>query len=169
ALVGRGTRGYIAVDVDDQQLVFLKDVWPAVGEETETLSVIQTYRRLAEHQVPFLADFAYGGEVPLDWRDTTSPAQSAPNWMFARDHPEYAARTDGDVRLVGKKHVRMVFKKIGRPLHTVKSPKELATITYHALISHDVAVRKALILHRDISNGNILIDKDGKGMLIDWE
>lgn len=25
------------------------------------------------------------------------------------------------------------------------------------------------MLHRDVSGGNILIDKDGQGMLIDWD
>ncbi|KIM39244.1 hypothetical protein M413DRAFT_48285, partial [Hebeloma cylindrosporum] len=34
---------------------------------------------------------------------------------------------------------------------------------------HDAAYFDAKILHRDISVGNILIDKDGDGFLIDWD
>jgi RIO-like serine/threonine protein kinase len=35
--------------------------------------------------------------------------------------------------------------------------------------AHDAAYFKASILHRDISVGNILIDEDGDGFLIDWD
>ena len=36
-------------------------------------------------------------------------------------------------------------------------------------LAHSAAYEVAKILHRDISGGNILIDKDGNGMLIDWD
>ena len=35
--------------------------------------------------------------------------------------------------------------------------------------AHGAAHRDAKVLHRDISGGNILIDKDGRGVLIDWD
>lgn len=35
--------------------------------------------------------------------------------------------------------------------------------------AHGAAYEQAKVLHRDISAGNILIDKDGKGVLIDWD
>lgn len=37
------------------------------------------------------------------------------------------------------------------------------------VLAHSAAYEDAKILHRDISGGNILIDKDGCGMLIDWD
>ena len=33
----------------------------------------------------------------------------------------------------------------------------------------DAAYEDAKVLHRDVSGGNVLIDKDGEGMLIDWD
>ena len=36
-------------------------------------------------------------------------------------------------------------------------------------LAHSAAYEVAKILHRDVSGGNILIDKDGNGMLIDWD
>ena len=36
-------------------------------------------------------------------------------------------------------------------------------------IAHAVAYEKAHVLHRDISPGNILINRKGEGMLIDWD
>jgi len=37
------------------------------------------------------------------------------------------------------------------------------------LIAHTAAYNKAQILHRDISARNILITKEGTGILIDWD
>ena len=37
------------------------------------------------------------------------------------------------------------------------------------LPAHSAAYEDAQVLHRDISGGNILIDKEGRGMLIDWD
>jgi RIO-like serine/threonine protein kinase len=37
------------------------------------------------------------------------------------------------------------------------------------LLAHTAAYNKTQILHRDISAGNILITKEGTGILIDWD
>jgi RIO-like serine/threonine protein kinase len=37
------------------------------------------------------------------------------------------------------------------------------------LIAHTAAYNRTRILHRDISAGNILITKEGTGILIDWD
>ena len=37
------------------------------------------------------------------------------------------------------------------------------------LLGHSRAYKRAKIFHRDISAGNILIDENGEGILIDWD
>ncbi|KAI0030624.1 hypothetical protein K488DRAFT_24944, partial [Vararia minispora EC-137] len=145
--LGRNTRGFIAVDLDARELVYFKDTW--ISSSNRCPSEITTYRRLAEAGVPFLPDFTYGGAVPF------------------REQGYYF---DGSVTKIQERvHQRMVFKKIGRPIFTFHSTRELVTVLYHALQAHDAAVQRARILHRDISDNNIMIDKDGNGMLIDWD
>jgi serine/threonine protein kinase len=39
----------------------------------------------------------------------------------------------------------------------------------HVFIVHNEAVVLAGVLHRDISGGNLLIDRKGHGMLTDWD
>jgi len=83
------------------------------------------------------------------------------------------------------RHYRMGFLTVGRSLLRFKSSHEYVSaiadamegehifltrgiIIYH-LSAHQCALVKAGILHCDISVGNILIDKDGRGLLIDWD
>lgn len=42
------------------------------------------------------------------------------------------------------------------------------TILIPASLAHEDAVKKSLVLHRDLSPGNVII-VDGRGMLIDWD
>ncbi|ESK81051.1 other 1 protein kinase, partial [Moniliophthora roreri MCA 2997] len=65
-------------------------------------------------------------------------------------------------------HYFIVLKEIGRPLSEFRTTKELVTALRDALQAHTEAYRRG-ILHRDISIGNILINEDGGGLLIDWE
>ena len=37
------------------------------------------------------------------------------------------------------------------------------------IVAHGAAYEKAQVLHRDVSGGNVLIDQNGQGILIDWD
>ena len=37
------------------------------------------------------------------------------------------------------------------------------------IVAHGAAYEEAKVLHRDVSGGNVLIDQNGQGILIDWD
>ncbi|KAI6110183.1 hypothetical protein EDD16DRAFT_1898042 [Pisolithus croceorrhizus] len=63
---------------------------------------------------------------------------------------------------------RLVLGFVRRRLTQFKRTRELAVGIFHAMEAHWKAFEKARVLHRDISVNNILIDENGKGVLIDW-
>ncbi|KZV75786.1 hypothetical protein PENSPDRAFT_599441 [Peniophora sp. CONT] len=174
----RATRGYYGVDLDEDIVVYVKDAWRI--DSSGTAPEAQTYRRLAKQNVPHLAGFYFGGDVPVNTPVSHLPSsQTAPDVIsqtthsthdFIREHPEYERQ--GDVPSASLRlyvHHRLLFKRIGRPLNTFVSTRELCTALLHAMEAHGAAFEDAKVLHRDISGGNILVDKSGRGMLIDWD
>ncbi|KZV77363.1 hypothetical protein PENSPDRAFT_730648 [Peniophora sp. CONT] len=88
-LTGRSTRGYIAYDVEEKSLVYMKDTF-RVGLDT-LRKESDIYRVLEKAKVPHLPGFLYGGDVPAIRPDdlrrpappseedaTPSPDQDAP-------------------------------------------------------------------------------------------
>jgi hypothetical protein len=190
-LVGRYTRGYIAVDLDVERLVWLKDAWRLTLLQAES----DTYRDLQNSGVrEHLPGFVFGDDVCSD--PSNSKPQEAATHAFAITHEELywcnvegAPPPDSEERVMQIEphtHHRMVFEKIGRSLGTFDSTKQLCGALRDVLKGpylrlsfvlklkliwtvHHQAATDAQILHRDISDGNVLIDKDGNGMLIDWD
>ncbi|KAJ2833291.1 hypothetical protein GGI24_000903 [Coemansia furcata] len=69
-------------------------------------------------------------------------------------------------------HRRIVLESIGEPLRTAKTVKEFITVICDAMQCHYEIVDKCRILHRDISDNNILVvRKNGivRGLLIDFD
>ncbi|KAH8913458.1 hypothetical protein BT69DRAFT_186683, partial [Atractiella rhizophila] len=70
-------------------------------------------------------------------------------------------------------HYRLVLDKVVRPLWEFPSTKCLVQALADALEAHqkafDSSGGQASILHRDISEGNILFDDNRRGFLCDWE
>ncbi|KAJ2738341.1 hypothetical protein GGI20_006290, partial [Coemansia sp. BCRC 34301] len=70
-------------------------------------------------------------------------------------------------------HRRMCLSPVGKPLFTVKSVAEFVTVVCDAMRCHSAILKRCNILHRDISENNILVvrDEDGmaRGMLIDFD
>ncbi|OSD00251.1 hypothetical protein PYCCODRAFT_1393895 [Trametes coccinea BRFM310] len=75
------------------------------------------------------------------------------------------------------RHYRLVVKEVGLPLQEFPCGRILVWVIRDAIIAHEDAYKKAKIMHRDISVGNILIippnNKNKKstyqGLLADWE
>ncbi|KAJ2909612.1 hypothetical protein GGI21_001706, partial [Coemansia aciculifera] len=69
-------------------------------------------------------------------------------------------------------HRRIVMSPIGEPLHMVESAKELVTVVCDVMRCHSAIVHHCGILHRDISQNNVLVvRRDGiaRGLLIDFD
>ncbi|KAJ6584613.1 hypothetical protein B0H19DRAFT_1105745, partial [Mycena capillaripes] len=68
-------------------------------------------------------------------------------------------------------HMRVLLTPVGRRLKTFKSTKSLAEALYTAVLHHQIAY-DAGVLHRDISDGNVLFEEateKPKGFLLDWD
>ncbi|KAI0729233.1 hypothetical protein C8Q72DRAFT_993433 [Fomitopsis betulina] len=63
---------------------------------------------------------------------------------------------DSTAQLNERSHMRLVVETVGRPLHEFSSTRELVQVIRDAIIGHRQAYR-AGIIHRDISNNNVLI------------
>ncbi|KAI0763857.1 hypothetical protein BD413DRAFT_616175 [Trametes elegans] len=63
-------------------------------------------------------------------------------------------------------HTRMMIKDIGRPLTQFESSRDVVQALRDSTFGHGLALRRAGVLHRDISIGNILLtakDRDAPG------
>ncbi|KAJ2557433.1 inducible alternative oxidase 2 [Coemansia sp. RSA 1822] len=69
-------------------------------------------------------------------------------------------------------HMRIAMSGVGKPLKTVRSIPELIVVIYDVMRCHMGILKHCHILHRDISEGNILVQRDDAGvhgMLIDFD
>ncbi|KAI0786825.1 hypothetical protein C8Q75DRAFT_807920 [Abortiporus biennis] len=104
--IGRGTRGYLAYDLKDKTLVFLKDAWrPASGE---IWSEVKIYEILQEHDVEYVPTFMCGGDM---------------------DPPQRTVVQTWRPRFI---HYRLITKQIGRPLCGHQDLNELTIAVYYA-------------------------------------
>ena len=113
---GKSVRAYIAYDLADNRLVFLKDFWREDGPLDE--SEFGVYRRLQQHKIPYIAKPLAGGDV-----SETKPGP----FLQRTDSVDYTDRSC----LV---HHRLVLREICRPLSTYTDTRELIIIVYHALL-----------------------------------
>ncbi|KAJ2168133.1 hypothetical protein GGH15_001634 [Coemansia sp. RSA 562] len=76
----------------------------------------------------------------------------------------------GDLPL--RAHMRIAMSGVGEPLKTIKSIYELVVVIYDVMRCHMGILKHCQILHRDISEANILVRRDDTGvhgMLIDFD
>ena len=139
-VVGRCTRGFIALDLDTKECVFLKDMWrPDVpGVEPEHV----WYEKLAKAEVPHLIKFKHGSDV-------VSPTPSLNYYgTTALDPPETAGGNDvqrgltsrlvrlfptGGISLQAHVHYRLVQSEMCRPLSEFENSKHLVLVVLDAL------------------------------------
>ena len=178
---GRATRGYMAYDTSEKRLVFLKDSWRT--ESTRILAEGVMYTKLKKLNVPFLPDLLAAGDVKFNNKVQKTVTQNYANKPFPPPWRWPCSRLDTLI------HYRVV-QELAFPLASAVSSKEVVQamrdivegilITFpfrSAQIADSLLNRTALkiayhsgkTLHRDVSLGNVMISKSGRGCLNDWD
>ncbi|KAI0916047.1 hypothetical protein AcW1_009422 [Taiwanofungus camphoratus] len=190
-VAGRGTRGYVAIDLETKRFVFLKDAWrvnlPGIDKEGKVVRILNEKKI---NYVPTLVchgDIGDQSTVVQDlWTSIDLPivSSSPPGILQPAVATTEAVSSPVHRRNPLKRHThyRLVTAEVGRPLSDFRTGSELVRIMCDCLQAHGEAVEKAQILHRDISAGNLLIlervelSDDGlqqtivyQGLLNDWE
>ncbi|CAL1700736.1 unnamed protein product [Somion occarium] len=155
---GRATRGYAAYDLTERRMVFLKDSWREEGDDCEA----EIYDELMQCNVPYLPNILRSGDVKIEGeiQRTKSHEYSHPS-----DYPTWRLPCEAMRNLV---HYRLV-QELAYPLASARSSRELVQVLHDAVESIKVAYKVGKIFHRDISSGNIMIGKNGRGILNDWD
>ena len=184
-VAGRGTRGYVAVPLDDDgaqvnptaKFVYLKDAWRINHEGMEKEGTI--LKALNNAQVPYVPTLLYHG-------DLDQSTVSYDTW------PAYhEGKTRKACPLKSHQHYRLVVAEVGKPLSEFENAFQLVWALYCCItgmccgvLFHCVMYSRVLLkahekacaagyIHRDISAGNILLYRDATGrwagLLNDWE
>ncbi|TFK38951.1 hypothetical protein BDQ12DRAFT_650578 [Crucibulum laeve] len=148
---GRATRAYPVYDMTMKKVVFMKDTWRSSKLEKETAIL----KELNEKKVRNVPKLLVGEDIPN--QITRTDQFIASTWRA------------GKVSVTRRLHNRFLEDFVGRHLKKFKSSKELMQAIYDALLAHQDAYELCHILHRDISDRNVLLDGEGGGVLNDWD
>ncbi|CDO75948.1 hypothetical protein BN946_scf184810.g2 [Trametes cinnabarina] len=181
-LFGRGTRGYVALDVKRRRFVFLKDCWRPyyVGVEPEGV-----YLELLTTPGPNTADICVPevvvhGDVE-DQVALTAQFANSPCRKGRSEKPSSEYNADPPYRHLT--HYCIILKDVCLPFTEIESSRQLVDLLYDCVVTHSLAYSEHQLLHRDVRAGNVIIrpklssdvDEDGMrvvtwdGVLTDWE
>ena len=116
SLVGRCTRGYVAYDLETDDVCFLKDYW-RTESPTRVYREHEIYARLRAANVPNINTCQYGGDVTCDTTVQSTVTQRCAGKMSSR----------------GRVHYRIRIKEVCRPLTDFTNFRELTSIILLAL------------------------------------
>ncbi|KAJ2654449.1 hypothetical protein IW148_006366, partial [Coemansia sp. RSA 1199] len=160
-------------DCDKSTDILIKDAWPEVSGSTEDDMCDES--KLLERVSNGLAGrsefeglypkYINGGRMQIQdahgesVEDTTRTVLGETVWAQLGELPLRA-------------HMRIAMSGVGEPLKFIKSIPELIVVIYDVMRCHMGILKHCQILHRDISEANILVRRDGTGvhgMLIDFD
>ena len=133
SVTGRGTKGFVAYDLEGDRLVWLKDCWrvDSSGSDVPVHPEHETYARLREHGVKYVATAICGGDVESLPQPNTSLSQGPLPLQDNRVQTTVNQRWVTGFR--PKIHYRLVVEEIGRKLETYKSSFHLCCFILYAL------------------------------------
>ncbi|PIL32447.1 hypothetical protein GSI_05149 [Ganoderma sinense ZZ0214-1] len=185
-MVGRGTRGYVALDCETKKFRWLKDAWRSDYELVEREGEILAALNKAD--VPNVPTMFCHGDIGGQKTET-------PDWWELRnglsdgsEASTVSGVSDSEHTLVdpssskGKKrqredddkesgvevdscplrlhqHYRLVVEEVAMPLDRFEYPQQLVQVVFDCVLAHEKAANmpERPLLHRDISSGNILM------------
>ncbi|KAI0363446.1 hypothetical protein BV20DRAFT_144220 [Pilatotrama ljubarskyi] len=185
-MAGRGTRGYIALDVERKRFVWLKDAWRTHYEvEDQEGSVLL---QLNAKSIRFVPTLVCHGDIqeettvtPEVWeeqnpqtledppssaspKDPSPPSSAAPHASpkgHKRTRSEFESEETPafreDCPFRYHKHYRIVVEEVAMPLDSFQCGRQLVQVLRDCLFGHWQAATIAHFLHRDVSGGNTLI------------
>ena len=116
---GRATRGYVAYDMAEKKLVFLKDSWRTDGARILPEGVM--YAKLKKHNVPFLPDVLAAGDVKFNNKIQKTVTQNYTNKPFPPGWRSPCSRLDTLI------HYRVV-QELAYPLVSAVSSREVVQV-----------------------------------------
>ncbi|KAJ2882748.1 hypothetical protein IWW38_005620, partial [Coemansia aciculifera] len=186
-LFGRHTRCFPATSVrptkklaEGESLkatVVIKDAWafakPTAQEddrdEVKSLRSIRDAFEGGDFGDLVYPEIEVGGRVRFKMGDET--VQDTTSTLYKNCSPDLKKVLD-DNNLF-RAHRRIAMSSMGERLGTVRDVKEFVTVLYDAMRCHHAIVEHCRILHRDISDNNILVVRKGdepvRGLLIDFD
>ncbi|RPD73877.1 hypothetical protein L226DRAFT_583193 [Lentinus tigrinus ALCF2SS1-7] len=175
SLIGRGTRGYWALDASTGGIVFIKDTWRFRNvDELEG----DTLRRLVDLGVRNVPHMVWHGDIPYSF-PTEARRLNRKELQFTTTHllvaePWVCQGDVEDLHISRRQHYRLVTSVAGYSLRCVRGAEELLHATHDILVAMRDALAKDSRIHRDLSVSNIILVKHPdrtirQGYLIDWE
>ncbi|KAI0782323.1 hypothetical protein C8Q75DRAFT_811756 [Abortiporus biennis] len=160
SLFGRGTKGFVALDLGEMKLKFLKDSWRY--DDKAYHPKLKVYKKLQASGVKYIAKAEGGGYVH-------DPDSNDPQVTVAHS---YLSKLDKFAHLK-QSHYRLLTRQLGTPLEQYSSSMNICLYIYLALLRYRGAFR-AGVLHGDLSPNNILIDEAPEengwlAFLHDWD
>ncbi|KAI0782041.1 hypothetical protein C8Q75DRAFT_811974 [Abortiporus biennis] len=157
---GRGTKGFIAFDLEEKRLKFVKDCWRYHGDGSFYHPELEVYERIQERvklgPTVGLAIAEGGGDV-------IHP--SGPDKVQDTVTDKYL-NTLGKKKYLLQRHYRFAIRRVGTPLERYeRTSRKLCRRVAEALSGHGIAWTQAEVLHRDVSPKNIMVDEDPEGEL----
>ncbi|KAJ2580695.1 hypothetical protein GGH95_002451, partial [Coemansia sp. RSA 1836] len=180
-LFGRHTRCFLATDIEPKctdgdeitPTVVIKDAWAFAEHSisTDTRDEIKSLNKIKDKLAAkkdeldiIIPEVKMGGRVWFDlsgeYTEDNTTSMYTGIVEKAKESPRFRA------------HRRIVMSPIGKPLHTVESAEEFVTVVCDAMRCHDAIVQHCGVLHRDISENNVLVvrqDGIARGLLIDFD
>ena len=129
-VVGRGTRGYVALDWAEQRLVFLKDTWRPFY--TGLLSEGAILKELNERGVRYVPTYLLDEDIPGQETLTSSYSPTTGSKTVLD-------RVGSDGGAQGRElrhlcHYRMVVKEVCIPSTNFENGRQLARAVYHCIL-----------------------------------
>ncbi|KAH9857517.1 hypothetical protein C2E23DRAFT_927646 [Lenzites betulinus] len=183
--MGRATRCYVALDVEEARFVFLKDTWLPQSEEAGVMLEGDTLKKLRQVGVRNIPTMVCHGEVgheaqaPRHWGsrpgytrsyvsydgvtgDMKRGGSSAGSVVTSHSEGASASYGSGDYGrrqpLRRMRHYRLVVEDVCMPLECFTNGRQLISVVKDCVDAHrDAYATRSRILHRDIGFKSIQI------------